>query len=167
MAHTIPHAVRLLETPLGPYRLTACAQGLSHVRPMDAAALEADAQARGDAASRRHLDQAARLLDAYFEGRRPDFGALPLALAGTSFQRRVWQALREIPFGATASYGEIARRIGHAGAARAVGGANHDNALSIVVPCHRVIGADGTLTGYAGGVERKRWLLRHEGALLT
>ena len=89
----------------------------------------------------------------------------PNGISRSAFQERVWQALREIPFGRTASYGEIARRIGREGGARAVGGANHDNPLGIVVPCHRVIGADGRLVGYAGGLERKRWLLAHEGVL--
>jgi len=93
--------------------------------------------------------------------------SLPLAAAGTPFQRRVWAALAEIPFGETRSYGEIARRIGQPGAARAVGLANGSNPISIVVPCHRVIGANGTLTGYGGGLERKRWLLEHESALVA
>lgn len=100
-------------------------------------------------------------LTAYFAGERFDFD-LPLAPAGTSFQRKVWNALCEIPYGATISYGEMARRIGQPTAARAVGLANGSNPLPIVVPCHRVIGADGSLTGFGGGIERKRWLLAHE-----
>lgn len=100
-------------------------------------------------------------LAAYFAGERTTF-ELPLAAHGTPFQHRVWDALCAIPYGATTSYGELARRIGQSGAARAVGLANGSNPLPIVVPCHRVIGADGSLTGFGGGLERKRWLLAHE-----
>jgi methylated-DNA-[protein]-cysteine S-methyltransferase len=100
-------------------------------------------------------------LTEYFAGERSGFD-LPLAPEGTSFQRKVWNALCEIPYGETISYGELARRIGQPTAARAVGLANGSNPLPIVVPCHRVIGADGSLTGFGGGIERKRWLLAHE-----
>lgn len=100
----------------------------------------------------------------YLAGHRQEFD-LPLAFEGTDFQRLVWSELLRIPFGETRSYSEMARRIGHAGAARAVGLANHDNPIGIVVPCHRVIGADGSLTGYAGGLDMKRRLLDLEGAL--
>jgi methylated-DNA-[protein]-cysteine S-methyltransferase len=101
-------------------------------------------------------------LDEYFTGRRREFD-LNLRLEGTPFQRRVWAALMEIPYGATWSYIELARRIDNPKASRAVGLANGRNPISILVPCHRVIGADGSLSGYGGGVERKRWLLAHEG----
>ena len=107
------------------------------------------------------LAEAARQLDAYFAGTLTDFD-LPLHLEGTAFRMRCWAALRTIPYGETISYGEQARRIGSPKAVRAVGGANHHNPISIVVPCHRVIGADGTLTGYGGGLDVKRWLLAHE-----
>ena len=100
-------------------------------------------------------------LEAYFEGELQDFD-LPLAARGSPFQQRVWQALCDIPYGVTVSYGELARSIGLPQAARAVGLANGHNPIAIVVPCHRVIGANGTLTGYGGGLERKRWLLAHE-----
>jgi len=100
-------------------------------------------------------------LDEYFAGARTAFD-LPLAPEGTDFQMKVWTALCAIPYGATVSYGELARGIGRPGAARAVGLANGSNPLPIVVPCHRVIGADGSLTGFGGGIERKRWLLAHE-----
>jgi methylated-DNA-[protein]-cysteine S-methyltransferase len=100
-------------------------------------------------------------LDAYFAGDLHRFD-LPLAPAGTPFQMRVWEELTKIPFGETISYRELAERIGSPRAVRAVGLANGRNPLSIVVPCHRVIGADGTLVGYGGGLERKRWLLEHE-----
>lgn len=100
-------------------------------------------------------------LRAYFEGRLTEFD-LPLAPEGTEFQLRVWQELRGIPHGETISYAELARRIGNSNASRAVGMANARNPISIIVPCHRVIGADNSLTGYAGGLERKRMLLVHE-----
>ena len=109
------------------------------------------------------LPEAIRQLRDYFQGTRREFD-LPLRLDGTAFQRRVWDALTDIPYGATLSYGELAQRIDNPNASRAVGLANGRNPISIVVPCHRVIGADGSLTGYGGGIERKRWLLDHEGA---
>jgi len=106
-------------------------------------------------------------LRAYFAGQLDAIDALPVFGEGTEFQRRVWSALREIPCGETWSYSQLARRIGNAAAVRAVGLANGANPIGIVVPCHRVIGADGTLTGYGGGLERKRWLLQHEGAAVS
>jgi methylated-DNA-[protein]-cysteine S-methyltransferase len=107
------------------------------------------------------LDAARVQLEEYFAGARTAF-SLPLAAVGTAFQRDVWRALRAIPFGHTRSYGELGAQIGKPLASRAVGAANGRNPLSIIVPCHRVIGASGALTGYAGGAERKRWLLGHE-----
>ncbi|MGO9390042.1 methylated-DNA--[protein]-cysteine S-methyltransferase [Rhodoblastus sp.] len=109
---------------------------------------------------------ARRALEAYFAGEISGIEALKVKTGGTPFQREVWSALREIPAGRTASYGEIATRIGRRKAVRAVGMANNGNPVAIVVPCHRVIGADGSLTGYGGGLERKLWLLRHEGAAI-
>ncbi|MCS2171269.1 methylated-DNA--[protein]-cysteine S-methyltransferase [Scandinavium sp. TWS1a] len=105
-------------------------------------------------------------MQTYFEGDLSVIDDLPSATAGTPFQREVWQALRSIPCGQVMHYGELAEQLGRPGAARAVGAANGSNPVSIVVPCHRVIGRNGTLTGYAGGVQRKEWLLRHEGYLL-
>jgi methylated-DNA-[protein]-cysteine S-methyltransferase len=102
-------------------------------------------------------------LDAYFGGELRDF-EIPLRMPGTPFQRLVWAGLRAIPYGSTVSYAELARRIGRAGASRAVGSANGRNPIAIVVPCHRVIAADGTLGGYGGGLDRKEWLLELEGA---
>lgn len=107
-----------------------------------------------------------RQLDAYFAGDLSVIETLPTATAGTPFQREVWQALRTIPCGQVMHYGQLAETLGRPGAARAVGAANGSNPVSIVVPCHRVIGRNGTMTGYAGGVQRKEWLLRHEGYLL-
>ena len=112
---------------------------------------------RDDAPFRGLRDQ----LDAYFGGDGHAFD-LPIALVGTPWQRAVWEALAAIPYGTTVSYGQLARRLGRPAAARAVGAANGRNPLSIVVPCHRLVGASGSLTGYAGGLDRKRWLIAHE-----
>lgn len=112
------------------------------------------------------FEEAIAQLRAYFAGERQSFD-LPLAGEGTAFQKAVWTVLASIPFGETRSYAEIAVHIGKPGAARAVGLANGKNPISIIVPCHRVIGASGALTGYGGGLERKRWLLQHEGALAS
>lgn len=114
---------------------------------------------RDDAA----LREARHQLDEYFAGRLQRF-TLKLNPQGSAFQCTVWRALSEIPFGETSSYGELARRIGQPTAARAVGLANGQNPLAVIVPCHRVIGANGSLTGYGGGLPRKRWLLEHEAA---
>jgi methylated-DNA-[protein]-cysteine S-methyltransferase len=107
------------------------------------------------------LAESVAQLQAYFRGERRSF-SLPLRLDGTPFQRRVWARLVRVPYGQTTTYGRLARALGKPRAMRAVGGANHRNPVSIVVPCHRVIGADGSLTGYGGGLWRKEWLLRHE-----
>lgn len=102
----------------------------------------------------------------YFAGDLGVIETLPTETGGTPFQREVWKTLRTIPCGQIMHYGQLAGALGRAGAARAVGAANGSNPISIVVPCHRVIGSNGTLTGYAGGVQRKEWLLRHEGYFL-
>ena len=120
----------------------------------------------GSTRARRSLDNpvlraAATQLDEYFAGARRAFD-LPVDLRGTPFQNRTWSALAEIPYGTTVSYGEQARRLGVPRAARAVGAANGSYPLPIVLPCHRVIGANGALTGYGGGLDVKRWLLAHE-----
>lgn len=108
------------------------------------------------------LPQAIRQLKEYFAGTRRVFN-LPLRMQGTAFQQRVWRELTKIPFGETWSYGQLAKRIDNPNGSRAVGLANGRNPIAIVVPCHRVIGADGSLTGFGGGIERKQWLLAHEG----
>jgi methylated-DNA-[protein]-cysteine S-methyltransferase len=105
-------------------------------------------------------------LDEYFAGRRTTFD-LPLQMNGSPFQRRVWKALEDIPYGATISYGELARRVGAPATPRNVGTTNGRNPISVIVPCHRVIGADGSLTGYGGGLERKRLLLDLEAGVLA
>ena len=98
----------------------------------------------------------------YFAGELDAIDCVPVETGGTPFQRKVWRALRDIPCGTTTSYGELAKRIGYPAAVRAVGAANGANPVAVVVPCHRVIGANGSLTGYGGGIERKQWLLDHE-----
>ncbi len=112
------------------------------------------------------LERARQQLDEYFAGGRTAFD-LPLDPTGSAFERRVWDALRAIPFGTTMSYSELARRLGDGRATRAVGAANGKNPIPIIIPCHRVVGSRGELTGYGGGLDRKRWLLEHEGALLA
>ncbi|MCK2184121.1 methylated-DNA--[protein]-cysteine S-methyltransferase [Halomonas getboli] len=138
---------------LGLIRLGASDAGLTEI----AFVMEEDAPARPNA----HTERARAQLAEYFDGTRQAFD-LPLAPEGTDFQRRVWQALATIPFGETRCYAEIAEQLGCKGGQRAVGAANGKNPLAIVVPCHRVIGSDGRLTGYAGGIGRKQWLLAHE-----
>ena len=122
--------------------------------------------ARPENAKKSHslLIETRRQLEEYFAGKRREFD-LPMAAAGTGFQRAVWAALYEIPFAETRSYVEIARAIKKPKASRAVGMANGRNPISIIVPCHRVIGASGKLVGYGGGLERKQWLLEHEQAV--
>lgn len=110
------------------------------------------------------IEQTRCQLEEYFQAKRQVFD-LPLKADGTDFQKTVWETLREIPYSETWNYGQIAQAIGNKNASRAVGAANGKNPISIIVPCHRVIGANGTLTGYAGGLAIKEWLLRHEGVL--
>jgi methylated-DNA-[protein]-cysteine S-methyltransferase len=109
-----------------------------------------------------HGSGARRALESYFEGDLGAIEAIPTCTRGTEFQRQVWAALRQIPAGATVSYGDLAVRIGRPTAVRAVGAANGANPIPVIVPCHRVIGADASLTGFGGGLARKRWLLAHE-----
>ncbi|AKF05854.1 methylated-DNA--[protein]-cysteine S-methyltransferase [Sandaracinus amylolyticus] len=149
------------DAPFGALRLYARDGALIGVyfdghRP--APVLPHDVIARDD---ERVLRVASEQLAEYFAGARVRF-EVPIAPVGTAFSRDVWRALAELPFGARVSYAELARRVGRPRAIRAVGAANARNPLSIVVPCHRVIGADGSLTGYAGGLARKEWLLAHE-----
>lgn len=146
-------------SPIGTLLLTARAGALTGlwIRGEKHAPQIASEWQRNDGALRDVTSQ----LDDYFAGRRWTF-TLPLAPAGTDFQQRVWAELRRIPVGTTISYGELARRIGQPAAVRAVGLANGRNPISIVVPCHRVIGANGALTGYGGGLTAKAWLLAHE-----
>ena len=158
----------VLDSPLGRLLVGGSDEGAHLIKFVDQResedALVAEVEAAaGEPATRggQAADQTARQLEQYFAGSRAEF-ELPLAPRGTAFQLAVWQALRSIPPGETTSYGAIAEAIGKPSASRAVGAANGRNPLSIVVPCHRVIGANGTLTGYGGGLERKAWLLNHE-----
>jgi len=117
----------------------------------------------GEPRNRQPLPALGAILQRYFEGNLAVLDSIPVELNGTPFQKTVWTALRRIPCGSTISYAELARRIGEPRAVRAVGTANGANPVAVIVPCHRVIGADGSLTGYGGGLDRKRWLLAHEG----
>ena len=153
----------VLETPFGSLRIAGTAQGLTIVG--FTAGDQPPRQERNGEGHTELVREAKQQLHEYFEGRRRCF-TLPVAPAGTPFQRRVWEELQNIPWGATTTYREIARRIGQPTAVRAVGSANGRNPVAIVIPCHRVIGSDGSLTGYAGGIATKRRLLQHEGALL-
>jgi len=122
------------------------------------------AEVMGQNSALAHIDAIEAILTRYFAGETDALDVIDVEMNGTSFQRRVWAALRDVKAGTTVSYGEIARRIGAPSAVRAVGAANGANPVAIVVPCHRVIGGNGSLTGYGGGLERKQWLLRHEQA---
>lgn len=144
-----------LDTPIGAIRMTSDGTALTGIYLEGDGANLADAELRDDAPP---FAQARKQLAAYFRGELTEFD-LPLAPEGTTFQRKVWEELRQIPYGTTVSYGEVARRLGRPRACRAVGLANGRNPIPIVVPCHRVIGADGSLTGYGGGLDRKRALL--------
>jgi methylated-DNA-[protein]-cysteine S-methyltransferase len=148
------------DSPVGPLSLVSDGQALAALTFENHSKLIgplAEAEPGSDAI----VDEARRQLDAYFAGRLQRFN-LPLAPRGTVFQERVWMALRDIPYGKTCSYGDIAAVVGAPKAVRAVGGANGCNPISIIVPCHRVIGANGALTGFGGGIDRKRYLLTHE-----
>ncbi|MBU8821260.1 methylated-DNA--[protein]-cysteine S-methyltransferase [Mycolicibacterium goodii] len=156
MTHTLQ--CRTVDSPVGPLTLAGRDGHLMHLRMVDQTyepsreGWEIDDDAFPDAVAQ---------LAEYFAGERTEFD-LSLDMVGTRFQRSVWNALLEIPYGETCSYGEIARKIGSPGAFRAVGLANGHNPIGIIVPCHRVIGANGSLTGYGGGLERKRLLLELE-----
>jgi methylated-DNA-[protein]-cysteine S-methyltransferase len=151
---------RRYDSPVGELTLVASAAGLRAVLWPHDSARRVPLPATEIGASR-VLDQAARQLDEWFASRRHHFD-LPLDLHGTPFQVNAWQALADIPYGTTRSYGEQAAALGHPTAARAIGAANGRNPISIVLPCHRVVGANGALTGFAGGIETKRWLLDFE-----
>ena len=166
MNQTLSDALRAtlrIDTPLGPFDLAADEGGLTHCQPSGSLKLPKPGTA-ASAEVRAQLETAASALDAYFAGQPDPWQGLCLHPEGSGFQLRVWEALRSIPYGRTRSYRELACSIGQPRAARAVGQANHHNPLAIFVPCHRVITADGGLGGYAGGLERKRWLLAHEAA---
>jgi methylated-DNA-[protein]-cysteine S-methyltransferase len=159
-------AQAVIDSPIGPLTALATARGIAGLwfddQTHHPGALDAPLDAH-DA----HVEAMRRWLAAYWAGQEPPPRAVPLDLHGTPFQRAVWKALLTIPFGRTRSYGEVAAQVGGGAAARATGAAVGRNPVSILVPCHRVIGADGSLTGYAGGLPRKERLLQHEGVLLA
>jgi methylated-DNA-[protein]-cysteine S-methyltransferase len=165
MTSTAPAAAArlfsVIPSPVGPLLLSGDEGALTGLRFGESAS-PAPGWRRDDGRFR----EESRQLGEYFAGERTGFD-IPLRLDGAAFERRVWDALRAIPHGTTTTYGEVAERIGAPGRARAVGAANARNPIAIVVPCHRVIGSGGRLTGYAGGLERKRALLAHEGAILA
>jgi methylated-DNA-[protein]-cysteine S-methyltransferase len=156
---TTPLSTITIASPVGPLTLVASDTGLRALLwPDDVRVSLADTVEDG---SHPVLAMAAAQLDEYFAGTRTDFD-VPLDPVGTEFQLRAWRALRSIPYSQTVSYGEQAERMGDRRKARAVGAANGRNPISIIVPCHRVVGASGALTGFAGGVDTKSWLLEHE-----
>lgn len=150
-----------MDSPIGPLLLTSDGAALTGVYMTDHEHVPEIGRDWVEDATAAPLPEAIRQLTAYFAGKLTEFD-LPLAPAGTAFQKQVWQELGRIPFGITASYGEIAERIGNPKGVRAVGLANGRNPILIIVPCHRVIGANGKLVGYGGGLPRKEWLLAHE-----
>ncbi len=150
----------IVPSPIGPLTLVADGDGALTALLMEVHRHGARNPERGPGDPSAFTDARAQL-DAYFAGELTSFD-LPVKPEGTEFQQRVWKALQDIPFGETRSYGELAAGLGDPGASRAVGLANGRNPISIVIPCHRVIGADGSLTGYGGGIERKQFLLDHE-----
>ncbi len=160
-----PLAVATLQTPIGPIRVGTHEEGIARVLfdTQRAEVLTLDPSPGQTAQA--HLDAALEALNDYFAGKRQVFDDLVLAPAGTDFQLSVWQALLSLGFGETCAYRDIATQIGNPKAVRAVGLANGKNPLPVIVPCHRVIGANGSLTGFGGGLPAKKWLLEHEGAL--
>jgi methylated-DNA-[protein]-cysteine S-methyltransferase len=157
----LSHALRTVRSPIGRLTLVASERGLAAVLWPREDPLRVRLGALHEDRAHALLRQVERQLKEYFAGRRARF-TVKLDLAGTAFQRKVWRAVLAIPFGETRSYAQLAHRIGHPTASRAVGAANGRNPLSIIVPCHRVLGADGALRGYAGGLDAKRFLLDHE-----
>jgi methylated-DNA-[protein]-cysteine S-methyltransferase len=159
-------AQAVIDTPIGPLTALATTKGIAGLwfdsQLHHPGALDAPVDA-----GNRHIVAMKRWLDAYWAGKDPSPKSVPLDLHGTLFQRAVWQALLSIPLGRTKSYGEIAAQVGNGAVPRATGTAVGRNPVSILVPCHRVIGANGSLTGYAGGLPRKEHLLQHEGVLLA
>ena len=157
----------MLESPIGPLAAAVDVEGrLVQLTFGGGAAASAVCKSDGGRSGHRSTERlVAQQLSEYFAGKRQAFD-LPLALHGTEFQLAVWNELLRVPYGETITYGELARRIGRPSAIRAVGAANGANPIPVIVPCHRVIGSNGTLTGYGGGIERKQWLLAHEGRRL-
>ena len=148
-----------VETPVGWLQLRASEQALHAIQFIDH---------KPSGGSQQHnavIDQVIQELSEYFDGQRTEF-SVPLEPEGSDFQQMVWQCLPEIPFGQTISYGRLAKKLGDPNKVRAVGKANGQNPIPIIIPCHRVIGANNDLTGYSGGIAKKKFLLQHEGAIL-
>jgi methylated-DNA-[protein]-cysteine S-methyltransferase len=162
--HNKEWLVFLAETPVGSLKLFFTDRGLTALEFAGKGASLAPEPDAPPPHLKPLVEAAKRELIAYLNGSPTDFTALTLDPRGTPFQLRVWQELRRIPRGQTISYGELARRVGSPKASRAVGQANAVNPIPLIIPCHRVIAADGSLGGYSSGLDRKRWLLRHEGA---
>jgi methylated-DNA-[protein]-cysteine S-methyltransferase len=157
--------VDTIESPIGPLTAAVRAERICMLHfGGDEPSIDATLERwhPGEPRDRRALGTVRGMLSRYFEGEHAVIDTVAVELNGTAFQKRVWQALRHIPAGSTISYAELARRIAEPAAVRAVGAANGANPVALIVPCHRVIGSDGTLTGYGGGLDRKRWLLTHE-----
>jgi methylated-DNA-[protein]-cysteine S-methyltransferase len=169
----MPTVLTTVPSPVGQLTLAASDTALTavyfptsrHVPPLRAGETGTAGEDDGSGPAGELLARARQQLTEYFARTRTTFD-LPLDPGGTPFERRVWDALRAIPYGTTVSYGELARRLGDPRTTRAVGAANGKNPIPIIVPCHRVVGAHGELTGFGGGLDRKRWLLEHEGTLL-
>ncbi len=161
-------AIDTLESPVGPLTIAERAGRICrlHFGP-DGPSLDAAFERwyPGEPRLRQPIGVARDVMARYFDGQTGAIDAVAVELNGTSFQIEVWHALRRIPAGRTISYAELARRVGNPAAVRAVGTANGANPVAIIVPCHRVIGSDGTLTGFGGGLDRKQWLLTHEGGV--
>jgi len=158
------NAASVIESPIGRLHLAASDEGLTHILFVDQMDHKPQVVA-GTGSAQQIVLETERQLDDYFAGRRREFD-VPLAPAGTEFQRAAWKALAEVPYGKTISYAELARRMERPRAVRAVGAANGANPIPIILPCHRIIGADNSLTGYGGGLDRKRRLLSLEGVEL-
>ncbi|OJJ22446.1 cysteine methyltransferase [marine bacterium AO1-C] len=156
------------QSPIGKFTVVGDERGIQAIQFVDKQEQKVDETAVGNSIKDSWpspVQQCFRQLDEYFAGKRLEFD-VPLAPEATEFQQKVWDALLDIPWGRTLTYGNIAQQIGQPKAAQAVGAANGQNPIPIIVPCHRVVGSNGTLTGYAGGLWRKEWLLKHENVKL-
>lgn len=160
--------INRIPTPLGPMMVGVTSEGLCLLEFTDRKMLETQLttlkkRMKSEMVTGQHpmIDEVNAQLDAYFEGKRKTFD-IPLVVPGTEFQQKVWDALNQIPYGVTRSYKQQADAVGDVKAVRAVARANGENRISIIIPCHRIIGSDGSIVGYGGGIQRKQWLLKHE-----
>ncbi len=155
--------LKTIPSPVGDFSIETSADGIVQSGTGVRNPLRPDDESDG---AQEHMRLAVSAVEEYFAKTRTSFDDLALAPEGSDFQLAVWRELSKIPYGTTCSYGEIAKRVGRPEGAQAVGHANNQNPIGVIVPCHRVIGADGSMVGFGGGVEMKTWLLRHEGAIL-